>query len=107
MKTTISVSASLFQSTKWKCAVMRPSVRSGCFIAKAGFRAIRFISQPKADQSPASSAEAKVNEAELLAVLGITTNELAPLPIQNACTSRVKTLVPLKSAAVLDELKPD
>lgn len=51
--------------------------------------------------------DAKVNEAELLSILGITANELAPLPIQNACTSRVKTLVPLKSAALLDGLKPD
>lgn len=47
--------------------------------------------------------DAKVNEAELLSVLDITRNEMAPLPIQNACTSRVKTLVPLKSAALLDE----
>ncbi|WP_158816984.1 PhzF family phenazine biosynthesis protein [Methylocapsa sp. S129] len=46
-------------------------------------------------------------EAEILSVLGIASNELAPLPIQNASTSRVKTLVPLKSAAVLDGLWPD
>jgi len=46
-------------------------------------------------------------EAEILSVLGITSNELAPLPIQNACTSRVKTMVPLKSVAVLDGLRPD
>jgi PhzF family phenazine biosynthesis protein len=46
-------------------------------------------------------------DAEILSVLGITSNELARLAIQNACTSRVKTLVPLKSAAVLDRLRPD
>jgi len=46
-------------------------------------------------------------EADILSVLGITSNELAPLPIQNACTSRVKTMVPLKSVAVLDGLRPD
>lgn len=63
------------------------------------------ITQPKG--RIVSLPDAKVNEAELLSVLGITTNELAPLPIQNACTSRVKTLVPLKSAALLDGLKPD
>jgi PhzF family phenazine biosynthesis protein len=63
------------------------------------------ITQPEGWIAPLP--DAKVNEAELLSVLGITTNELAPLPIQNACTSRVKTLVPLKSAALLDELKPD
>jgi PhzF family phenazine biosynthesis protein len=46
-------------------------------------------------------------DAEILSVLGITPSELAPLAIQNAWTSRVKTLVPLKSAAVLDRLRPD
>lgn len=51
--------------------------------------------------------DAATAEAEILSVLGVTTNELAPLPIQNACTSRVKTLVPLKSMAVLDGLRPD
>ena len=34
-------------------------------------------------------------------------SDLAPLPIRNARTSRVKTLIPLKSAAVLDALQPD
>jgi PhzF family phenazine biosynthesis protein len=63
------------------------------------------ISQPKGWIAPLP--DAKVNEAELLSVLGITTNELAALPIQNACTSRVKTLVPLRSSALLDALKPD
>jgi PhzF family phenazine biosynthesis protein len=63
------------------------------------------ITQPQGGITPLP--DAKVHQAELLSVLGITTNGLAPLPIQNACTSRVKTLVPLKSAAVLDELKPD
>lgn len=46
-------------------------------------------------------------EAELLDVLGITTADLAPFPIQNARTSRVKTLIPLKSVSALDGLKPD
>jgi PhzF family phenazine biosynthesis protein len=44
---------------------------------------------------------------EILSVLGITAAELAPLPIQNAATSRVKTLVPLASVDVLDALSPD
>lgn len=46
-------------------------------------------------------------EADILSVLGISSNELAPLPIQNASTSRIKTLIPLKNVAVLDSLKPD
>ena len=45
---------------------------------------------------------------ELLSVLGITTEDLAgEFPIQNSKTSRVKTLIPVKSVEVLDGLKPD
>ncbi len=45
--------------------------------------------------------------SEILSVLGITSDLLAPFPIQNACTSRMKTLIPLKSTAVLDGLRPN
>ncbi|MGU9824970.1 PhzF family phenazine biosynthesis protein [Pseudomonas sp. LF090] len=62
------------------------------------------ISQPKGQVATLGDADV---EADILSVLGITANELAPLPIQNACTSRVKTLIALKSVAVLDSLKPD
>ena len=47
------------------------------------------------------------SEAEILSVLGITSSDLAPPPIQNACANRVKTLAPLKSEAALDDLRPD
>jgi PhzF family phenazine biosynthesis protein len=50
--------------------------------------------------------EAQLSRDEILDVLGIDHAQLAPLPIQNACTSRVKTLIPLVSTAVLDSLKP-
>jgi PhzF family phenazine biosynthesis protein len=63
------------------------------------------ITQPQGRINPLPDGESA--EAEILSVLGITTNELAPLPIQNASTSRMKTLVPLKSVAVLDGLRPD
>src|SRR6185437_12242637 len=46
-------------------------------------------------------------EAAILDVLGIRRDDLGPLPIQNARTSRVKTLIPLRSVAVLDGLSPD
>lgn len=62
------------------------------------------ITQPQGKVETLSSPAV---EAEILSVLGISSNELAPLPIQNAATSRVKTLIPLKSVAVLDRLKPD
>lgn len=44
---------------------------------------------------------------EILSVLGISAADLAPQPIQNAATSRVKTLVPVASVDVLDALRPD
>jgi PhzF family phenazine biosynthesis protein len=52
---------------------------------------------PDADQS----------QADIIEVLGIRADDLASLPIQNASTSRVKTLVPLNSVATLDRLSPD
>ena len=45
--------------------------------------------------------------AEILDVLEITEEEMLPLPIHNAATSRVKTMIPLKSGAILDGLTPD
>ncbi|MGI4798775.1 MAG: PhzF family phenazine biosynthesis protein [Janthinobacterium lividum] len=44
---------------------------------------------------------------EVLEVLGVPEAALATDPIRNACTSRVKTLVPLRSLAILDGLQPD
>ena len=45
--------------------------------------------------------------AAILSVLGIGADALAAMPVVNAATSRVKTLVPLKSIAVLSSLAPD
>lgn len=61
------------------------------------------ISQPRGE----AAAIAEIFTDEILSVLGITASELAPLPIRNARTSRVKTLIPLKSVAILDALRPD
>ncbi|MGI3903276.1 MAG: PhzF family phenazine biosynthesis protein, partial [Janthinobacterium lividum] len=44
---------------------------------------------------------------EILDLLGVSGAELAADPVQNACTSRVKTLIPLRSTAILDGLRPD
>jgi PhzF family phenazine biosynthesis protein len=63
------------------------------------------ISQPLGRIEPLPASVAAT--AEILSVLGITSEDLAQYPIQNACTSRTKTLVPLKSVALLDALKPD
>lgn len=45
--------------------------------------------------------------ADIVEILGIQPDDLAQQPIQNAATSRVKTLIPLKSVAILDNLSPD
>jgi len=43
----------------------------------------------------------------VLDVLGLRPSHLLDYPLQNAATSRVKTLVPLRSAEILDGLRPD
>src|SRR5471032_2369180 len=60
------------------------------------------ISQPAGRIEPLT--EAQLSRDEILDVLGISRAQLAPLPIQNACTSRVKTLIPLTTTADLDSL---
>jgi PhzF family phenazine biosynthesis protein len=63
------------------------------------------ISQPKGQVAALPDTDGVIDE--MLSILGIGRVDLAPLPVRNARTSRVKTLVPLKSAAILDGLKPD
>jgi PhzF family phenazine biosynthesis protein len=63
------------------------------------------ISQPAGIVEPLPDADR--SRADIVEVLGIHADDLAPLPIQNAATSRVKTLVPLKRVSVLDRLSPD
>jgi PhzF family phenazine biosynthesis protein len=63
------------------------------------------ISQPKGQVAALPDEENAI--AEILSILGIGRMDLAPLPVRNARTSRVKTLIPLKSVAILDGLTPD
>jgi PhzF family phenazine biosynthesis protein len=72
-------------------------------IVDAGDDGLVEITQPRGWVEPVRDADVP----EILSVLGITADELAPLPLQNACTSRVKTLVPVASVSVLDDLCPD
>lgn len=58
------------------------------------------ISQPQ-------GTVATVPTTDVVNILGITAADLAPYPIQNASTSRVKTLIPLASSEILDGLTPD
>lgn len=85
------------------------STRSGRVEARirrpAGQDVLVEVSQPAGHVEPLPDAdEAK---ADILQVLGIRAEDLAPFPIQNARTSRVKTLVPLASVSILDGLKPN
>jgi len=75
-------------------------------ITGAGTPQVRIaISQPRGQISalpdPAGDAR-RIAEA-----LGIAPSELATTPIVNASTSRVKTLVPLRSADAVHALRPD
>lgn len=63
------------------------------------------ITQPAGTVEPLS--DPVVSRDEILDILGIRGGELADRPIWNACTSRVKTLIPLKSVSILDGLRPD
>lgn len=63
------------------------------------------ISQPKGS---VETVQDKDVERETLDVLGLTDVDLQPgIPIQNARTSRVKTMVPIKDVETLHDLKPD
>jgi PhzF family phenazine biosynthesis protein len=62
------------------------------------------ISQPAGRIEPLPQELA--SRDEILDALGIDETQMASLPIQNACTSRVKTLIPLASPADLDALQP-
>jgi PhzF family phenazine biosynthesis protein len=68
-------------------------------------RAAVEISQPAGRIEPLP--DTNDTKAEILDVLGITPDQLAPFPILNASTSRVKTLIPFASALDLDRLQPD
>jgi len=59
---------------------------------------------------PAGRLQAVDNAAQLARiaeVLRVAAVDLLPLPVLNAATSRVKTLIGLRSVALLDALKPD
>ncbi|WNV92136.1 PhzF family phenazine biosynthesis protein [Umezawaea sp. Da 62-37] len=61
------------------------------------------ISQPAGVVEPVDGRAV----SEVLAVLGVTEDQLGPQPVLNASTSRVKTLVPVADVSVLDGLRPD
>jgi PhzF family phenazine biosynthesis protein len=61
------------------------------------------ITQPVGNVVDLTRAE----EEDVLSVLRLSRRDLLDLPIQNAVTSRVKTLIPMKGVRELNELVPD
>jgi PhzF family phenazine biosynthesis protein len=61
------------------------------------------ISQPRGRVEPVPDELVR----EIYDVLGVEPDQRADLPVQNAATSRVKTLVPVDGVEVLDRLEPD
>ena len=61
------------------------------------------ITQPAGKVTDLTTSEAQ----DVLSVLGLGRHDLLDLPIQNALTSRVKTLVPIKNVDRLNSLKSD
>jgi PhzF family phenazine biosynthesis protein len=68
----------------------------------AGDRQVE-ITQPPGRVTPLSAARTD----EVCAALGISRDALADLPVHNAATSRVKTLVPVRTPEALHALSPD
>lgn len=62
------------------------------------------ISQPAGTTQEVPDPAARES---ILDVLGIRAADLLPMPILNAVTSRMKTLIPLRSVEVLDALRPN
>jgi PhzF family phenazine biosynthesis protein len=62
------------------------------------------VSQPKGTVEGLSQSYIP----NILSSLGLTEEDLAPgYPVQNGCTSRTKTLIPLKNRDVLQNITPD
>jgi PhzF family phenazine biosynthesis protein len=78
--------------------------------AVTGFTAVGTDGAPAIEiTQPAGKVRAlgDAEEAFVLKALGISRGDLLDLPVQNAVTSRVKTLVPMKDADALNALAPD
>lgn len=96
--------------TVWLLARMGRVPRPGEFRIHTGSGVVR--ARVTADgevtiSQPPGRVEAVVDDADVLAVLGITRADLAGRPVCNSTTSRTKTLVPVRDVGVLDALAPD
>ena len=81
----------------------RIGTKSGVVDARIGTDGSLAFSQPNVFSETLDPEK----KSRILSSLKITENELANGEIINACTSRMKTLVPLQSTMILNSLSPD
>ncbi|QXI25971.1 PhzF family phenazine biosynthesis protein [Pseudomonas vanderleydeniana] len=62
------------------------------------------ISQPVGTVEPLSRPELR---EEIIEAIGLRAEDILDLPLLNAATSRVKTLIPVRNPALLDAARPD
>ncbi|MFD5601303.1 PhzF family phenazine biosynthesis protein [Leucobacter sp. NPDC058333] len=82
---------------------LRVGTASGVIDARVSFSGDVEIAQPAGSSAPVPPTAVP----GILAALGLAPEDLADRPVRNASTSRVKTLVPVRSTAVLDAIAPN
>jgi PhzF family phenazine biosynthesis protein len=93
----------LAQRGRLKPGVVKVETLSGVVRTRISETGAVAVAQPKG----AVTVVDPQHRAEILDVLRITERDMLDLPIVNASTARVKTLVPLASPLVVNALKPD
>jgi trans-2,3-dihydro-3-hydroxyanthranilate isomerase len=73
----------------------------------SGMVTARMTEEGPAISQPAGRCKLVDEPSAILEVLGLRKSDLEDMPVMNAATSRVKTLVPVRSRAILDSLAPD
>jgi trans-2,3-dihydro-3-hydroxyanthranilate isomerase len=72
----------------------------------SGLVTARMTEEGPAISQPAGRCKLVDEPSAILDVLGLRNSDLEDFPILNAATSRVKTLVPVRSRAILDSIAP-
>jgi len=73
----------------------------------SGIVTARMTEEGPAISQPAGRCELVDTPSAILDVLGLCKSDLEDLPVVNAATSRTKTLVPVRTRAILDSIAPD
>jgi len=73
----------------------------------SGVVTARMTEEGPAISQPAGRCKLVDEPSAILDVLGLRKTDLEDLPVMNAATSRIKTLVPVRSRAILDSIAPD